>query len=291
MFNLQQLETLVLCVECGSFSAAARRLGKAQSAVSTAIANLEIDAGIDIFDRSTRIPTLTPHGKRLYTHSIHLLSQAKEMKAMLHSFSVGVEDTLTIVINELLLTPNFFNIINSFYHEFPHTELHINTADNKEISQLIAQGNASIGFMLCEDFIPQDVELGLVGYLPISATAAIEHPLHEQVSTTLDELKGFRQILLNNMQGPWNIHFSPLITRTNDLNTLQSLLAANNSWSFVPDHIIEKNNAIKIIELDSEEKNWLLHIDRAVPKNKNMGQAFTWLYQKSIHMFEVQSDK
>ncbi|EJG0317461.1 LysR family transcriptional regulator, partial [Vibrio parahaemolyticus] len=42
MFTLQQLETLVTCVECGSFSAAARKLGKAQSAISTAIANLEI---------------------------------------------------------------------------------------------------------------------------------------------------------------------------------------------------------------------------------------------------------
>ena len=89
MFNLQQLETLVLCVECGSFSSAARKLGKAQSAVSTAIANLEIDAGIDIFDRSTRIPTLTPHGKRLYIQSLNLLSQAKDIETMIHSFKIG----------------------------------------------------------------------------------------------------------------------------------------------------------------------------------------------------------
>ena len=47
----------------GSFSAAARKLGKSQSTVSTAIANLEIDLGITLFDRSTRKPALTEHGR------------------------------------------------------------------------------------------------------------------------------------------------------------------------------------------------------------------------------------
>ena len=43
----------------GSFSAAARKLGKRQSTISEAIANLEIDLGLTLFDRSTRQPTLT----------------------------------------------------------------------------------------------------------------------------------------------------------------------------------------------------------------------------------------
>ena len=286
MFNLQQLETLILCVECGSFSAAARKLGKAQSAVSTAIANLEIDTGVEIFDRSTRLPTLTPHGKRLYTQSIHLLSQAKDIETMLHSFSLGVEDTLTIVINELLLTPTFFNVINEFYLYFPHTELHINIAENKDISELVAQGKASIGFMLCDDALPQKIELGLVGYLPISMVANNNHPLHSQDSIHLNELKRYHQILLTNMHSPWNVHFSSSVTKTNNASALQSLLTVNDSWGFVPDHLTKKNNALKILDLDSEEKNWLLHIDRVVIKNNNIGQAYSWLYQHSVDMFE-----
>lgn len=47
----------------GSFSAAARKLGKSQSTVSTAIANLEIDLGLNLFDRSSRKPMLTEHGR------------------------------------------------------------------------------------------------------------------------------------------------------------------------------------------------------------------------------------
>ncbi|MDP3309728.1 MAG: LysR family transcriptional regulator, partial [Polaromonas sp.] len=47
----------------GSFSAAARKLGKSQSTISSAIANLEIDLGLSLFDRSSRKPALTEHGR------------------------------------------------------------------------------------------------------------------------------------------------------------------------------------------------------------------------------------
>ncbi|EID8469761.1 LysR family transcriptional regulator, partial [Escherichia coli] len=41
-YSLEALSTFVEAVSCGSFSAAARRLRKSQSAVSTSIANLEV---------------------------------------------------------------------------------------------------------------------------------------------------------------------------------------------------------------------------------------------------------
>ena len=52
----------------GSFSAAARKLGRSQSTVSTIIADLEIDVGVTLFDRTTRKPRLTAHGEALHLH-------------------------------------------------------------------------------------------------------------------------------------------------------------------------------------------------------------------------------
>lgn len=57
--SLEHFKALLATAETGSFSAAARRLGKAQSVVSAAIANLEIDLGLALFDRSGRYPVLT----------------------------------------------------------------------------------------------------------------------------------------------------------------------------------------------------------------------------------------
>ena len=61
----ESLKAFVLAAELGSFSAAARRMNKAQSAISTAIANLEIDTDLKLFDRNSRSPTLTPDGQAL----------------------------------------------------------------------------------------------------------------------------------------------------------------------------------------------------------------------------------
>ena len=57
--SMEQLEAFVAAAAQGSFSGAARALGKAQSAVSTQISNLEIDLGVELFDRTGRNPVLT----------------------------------------------------------------------------------------------------------------------------------------------------------------------------------------------------------------------------------------
>ncbi len=63
-FSPQSLEAFVQTVSSGSFSAAARALGKSQSTISMAIANLEDDLGFRLFDRSGRQPILTDQGRR-----------------------------------------------------------------------------------------------------------------------------------------------------------------------------------------------------------------------------------
>jgi len=50
--TLDQLRVLVTIVDTGSFSAAGRKLGRAQSAISQAIATLESVHDVTLFDRS-----------------------------------------------------------------------------------------------------------------------------------------------------------------------------------------------------------------------------------------------
>ena len=68
-FSLDQLQMFVQAVHSGSFSAAARKLGKTQSTVSTAIAHLEADLGVRLFNRSGRYPQLTEAGRQVLGHA------------------------------------------------------------------------------------------------------------------------------------------------------------------------------------------------------------------------------
>ena len=55
-YSLDQLEIFSAVVEAGSFSAAARRQQRTQSSVSAAIANLEADLGVLLFDAAVTVP-------------------------------------------------------------------------------------------------------------------------------------------------------------------------------------------------------------------------------------------
>ena len=65
-WNLEQIRLFVGVAEGQSFSAVARRMNRAQSAVSNAIAMLETDLGVLLFERSSgRQPRLTAAGASL----------------------------------------------------------------------------------------------------------------------------------------------------------------------------------------------------------------------------------
>ena len=54
--SLDQLRTFIAAVDEGSFSAASRKLRRAQSVVSETVSNLEDQIGVLLFDRSGRSP-------------------------------------------------------------------------------------------------------------------------------------------------------------------------------------------------------------------------------------------
>ena len=64
METLANLESFIRSAECGSFSAAARRLGVTPAAVSRNVAMLERNLCVRLFQRSSRSLTLTEDGER-----------------------------------------------------------------------------------------------------------------------------------------------------------------------------------------------------------------------------------
>jgi hypothetical protein len=68
--SVDQLLVLLTVAEAGSFTAAAKRLGRATSAISYAIDTLESQLGISLFDRgTTRKPKLTQQGEAVVSEA------------------------------------------------------------------------------------------------------------------------------------------------------------------------------------------------------------------------------
>jgi DNA-binding transcriptional LysR family regulator len=71
--DLDQLQSFCAIADCGSFTEAARRVNKTQSAVSMQIKRLEERLGADLFLRDGRTMVLTPEGEALYGQARRML--------------------------------------------------------------------------------------------------------------------------------------------------------------------------------------------------------------------------
>ncbi len=96
--TLDQMRVLVAVADAGSFSAAARKLGRVQSAISQSIQTLETTLGVSLFDRSGKTPQLTDAGKALVGDSRALIAGAQAIRARAQSMAEDVEPELTLAV-------------------------------------------------------------------------------------------------------------------------------------------------------------------------------------------------
>ncbi|HBY5350505.1 TPA: LysR family transcriptional regulator, partial [Klebsiella pneumoniae] len=121
-YSPEALTAFVEAVDSGSFSAAARRLRKSQSTISTAIANLEADLGVILFDRATRQPTLTPQGEQVLSYVKAILAASERLDELAVSLSGETEPRLTFVLSDTLHPDVLEDLLVQFDRRFPHTE-------------------------------------------------------------------------------------------------------------------------------------------------------------------------
>jgi DNA-binding transcriptional LysR family regulator len=96
MDRFQELSAFIAVVEAGGFSAAARRVGDSQSAISKAVSALEKRLGVVLFNRSTRSVTLTDQGQRYYDRTKPLVDEMDEADSELTSSRLNVSGLVRI---------------------------------------------------------------------------------------------------------------------------------------------------------------------------------------------------
>ncbi|MBC3414358.1 LysR family transcriptional regulator, partial [Pseudomonas sp. SWRI51] len=72
--------------------------GRTQSTVSAAISNLETDLGVELFDRSSRIPALTAVGHKLLLRAEGILERCYALEGSADNLAQQAEPALTLAI-------------------------------------------------------------------------------------------------------------------------------------------------------------------------------------------------
>tara|TARA_R110002049_G_scaffold309077_1_gene516619 strand:- start:21538 stop:22464 length:927 start_codon:yes stop_codon:yes gene_type:complete len=89
MYNFKLLQSFISVADTGSFRAAAEKLHRSQSVVSTQVRQLEEQIGLKLFERTTRKTELTEQGKKLLRHLRSALSEIETGLEELRQESLG----------------------------------------------------------------------------------------------------------------------------------------------------------------------------------------------------------
>ncbi len=284
-FNLEQLRAFTLSVDQGSFSAAARQLGKAQSAVSTAISNLELDLGLTLFDRSRREPTLTEAGRTLLPQAQALLAQARLFEGHADAMSAGEEGRLSLAVEESLIGEALETLLVALEAEFPQLELELLTPARSDIINLIRQGRVDIGLMISTEAPPQDFRIRPLREMIMVAVASPTHPLAAFESLSFEQLMEHRQLVLTSREGDVLVteQLSRKIWKIESQYGLLELVKRSLGWAWAPQHMVAPmiaEGSLQQLRLGNDVVRYHRLVDLMISANYQEGKAGQWLCQR-----------
>ncbi|MEO1190793.1 MAG: LysR substrate-binding domain-containing protein [Pseudomonadota bacterium] len=140
--DLISLRALVAIADGGSFSSAARRIGRSQSAVSLQIAKLEERLQTRLLERSSREVAPTAAGEALIAYARRILALADE--AALAVSGQGAAGALRIGIAEYLAPQHFPDLLARFRRAHPQVRLELKLGGGAGLRQTLDQGELDL---------------------------------------------------------------------------------------------------------------------------------------------------
>src|SRR5580698_10465517 len=175
--SLDQLRAFIAAVDEGSFSAGARRLRRAQSAVSELVSNLEAQIGVVLFDRSERYPKLSPAGVQLVADARNVLANVDLLKARAKGISGGLESELSAVVDVLFPIEAIAESAREFRDQFPRTPLRLYVEALGGAYKPVLDGRCSLGIVGSLPISPDSMTLERLQAVQMCMVATPDHPL------------------------------------------------------------------------------------------------------------------
>ena len=245
--NQDQLIIFKTVMETGSFSAAARALGKVPSAVSMSIANLEIDLNLQLFERIGREPVPTAHAKVLFEKAQQLLIEMNQWKQLALSLSTGLESELNIVVVSELLHTHWTDYIAALEAEFPSLQINIFTAPQEDAQKMLINGTAQFALMFEREQLEsneQFIELKRQALIPVAAKS---YALAQFKQQSFEQILQSRQIVVasrdRNIQP--ELLFSKNYWRTDNHHSACAMILQNLGWGVLPIEMLDENPLLK----------------------------------------------
>ena len=287
--SLDQLRAFIAAVDEGSFSAGARKLNRAQSAVSELVSNLEAQLGVALFDRSERYPKLTLAGVQLVADARSVVANVDLLKARAKGISRGLESELSAVVDVLFPIEAIAESAKEFRDRFPRTPLRLYVEALGGAYQPVIDGRCSLGVVGSLPTAPDSITLERLLGLPMIMVAAREHPLAaiNGVIPNTELAKHIQLVLTDRSELTVGREFgvmSPLTWRLGDLFAKHAFLLKGLGWGGMPLHAVKQDlvegRLVQLSIEDMVEQSLVLPMSAAYLTANPPGPAGRWLIER-----------
>jgi DNA-binding transcriptional LysR family regulator len=175
-FSSDNVHLFLAVLDHGSFSAAARALRRVPSAVSMAVANLEAELSLNLFDRSGREPRPTEAARALEPQARLLAAQLRQLEAQALALTQGLEHRLTLAIAPELLSAPWSGPLAQLAQEHPLLEVEVLAAPQADALGLLHTGRVQLALVFERPSLDGREGFQEVGREALVAVMAPTHP-------------------------------------------------------------------------------------------------------------------
>ena len=291
--TLDQLVILITVAEAGSFSAAARKLYRAQSAISQSIQTLEDALDLQLFDRSQKLPQLTDAGKAILADAKRIVDGANALRVRAKSIATIAEPEISLAIEQVFPNNVLLACLDAFRVQYPLVSVTLFAEGLGAPEQSLLEGNARLAiYSPALDGLP-GVQLQFLGNVPISVVASALHPLaaapgmisqsdlDEHVQLTLtDRTQRYRGVVMGTKS--WSF--------VDQFNRLEFVLGGF-GWCTMPTHLalphIEAGRLVELKLAIYQDRPLLFPLYAAFRVDQPPGLAAQWLLDRLRMQFSA----
>ena len=259
--TIDQLQVMLAVVEEGTFSGAARRLNRAQSAVTYAVQRLEEQLGASLFDRTSYRPSLTEVGRSLMPRARLIADEMSRLCDQARGISEGLEPELTLVVDAMFPMEVLTEALRAFSAQFPSVPPRLYVESLGAAAELVLNGSCALGLLFALTSQFEALTLNNLIDIRLIQVAAPGHPLALiEGPLTRADLRDHVQLVLTDRSALTGERdygvFSAQTWRLADLGAKHAMLLAGLGWGGMPEHVVAADLAagrLKRIHVPPEE--------------------------------------
>jgi DNA-binding transcriptional LysR family regulator len=286
-FAADQVPLFLAVLDAGSFSAAARQLGRVPSAVSMAIAQLEAELDLQLFDRRGREPVPTAAARALEPQARLLAEQLQQLNWQAQALHEGLEERLTLAIAPELLATHWTGPLNTLVQEFPALPIEVLAAPQADALELLHAGRAHLALVFERPAVDGREGFQEMGRETLVAVMAPQFAPWQQAlaehgpgaKLSVEQLAATRQVLVASrdpQQTDPRFVFARRLWRTDSHQAALALIGAGLGWGWLPKGLVEAHigaGALLEIPVQNLSNGTTLFVDWVWSKERTQGLA------------------